>query len=169
MPPLERPRVAGRGFRGCGKTPPASAGDKLMTEPPAQHLWAGFHCRESVRQSAHSLPHAAAVPGASPSSSAVTTPPYRGFWRPPKRIVSAHSRLPSPASLGELMPPSPHDWRVAATIAPWRARLHRVSCCLSDDTVCGLPCRGATQCWSCCLSVCRGLPTFCPQCTERYR
>ena len=37
------------------ETPPASAGDKLMTEPPP-NLGGGSFCRESVRQSAHSLP-----------------------------------------------------------------------------------------------------------------
>jgi hypothetical protein len=38
----------------------------------------------------------------------------------PQRTVSARSRLHSPVSLGELIPRSPHDWRVAATVAPWR-------------------------------------------------
>ena len=62
--------MAGRRFRGCGKTPPASAGDKLMAEP-SPNLGGGSFCRESVRQSAHSLPGCRCLARASPSSSAV--------------------------------------------------------------------------------------------------
>jgi hypothetical protein len=46
-----------------GKRPRLVAGDKLMTDPPPHTSGWGFHCRESVKQSAHSLPDAAAVPG----------------------------------------------------------------------------------------------------------
>ena len=52
------------------ETPPASAGDKLMAEPPP-NLGGGSFCRESVRQSAHSLPGRRCLARASPSSSAV--------------------------------------------------------------------------------------------------
>ena len=52
------------------ETPPASAGDKLMAEP-SPNLGGGSFCRESVRQSAHSLPGCRCLARASPSSSAV--------------------------------------------------------------------------------------------------
>ena len=42
--------MAGRGFRGCGKTPAASAGDKLMTEAPCPIFLGRASSVAAVRQ-----------------------------------------------------------------------------------------------------------------------